>query len=78
MKFGKIQIDIITYLQRCDPVKGGYIGSTCKAKEFRGLDWEQVEQALNRLLKRKIIRKEGPLPRYILTRVITPFTGRKL
>jgi hypothetical protein len=63
MRIGYIQKDIIAYLQRCGE-NGGFIGCTTKASEFAGLDWEQVERALQGLLRRSIIRKEGI--RYIL------------
>lgn len=65
MKLGSIQKDIVRFLDRCGSV-GGYIGSTCKAEELRGLDWEQVERSLQGLLRRNIIRKEGI--RYILVK----------
>jgi hypothetical protein len=63
MRIGPIQKDILTYLKRHDE-SGGFIGPTTKASEFAGLDWEQVERALQGLLRRSIIRKEGI--RYIL------------
>jgi hypothetical protein len=63
MRLGSIQKDIVVYLSRCG-VNGGYIGIGCKAEEFRGYDWEQVEAALERLLHRRLIRREGI--RYIL------------
>lgn len=63
MRLGHIQKNILSYLRSC-PVTGGCICSTTKAVEFRGYDYEQVERALNSLLKRNIIRKEGI--RYIL------------
>jgi hypothetical protein len=63
MRIGPIQKDILTYLKRCDE-NGGFIGPTTKASEFAGLDWKQIERALQSLLRRSIIRKEGI--RYIL------------
>lgn len=66
MRLGSIQQSIMTYLRRMPPT-GGFIGSTCKAEEFRGLDLEQVERALAGLVKRRIIRKESI--RYIINEV---------
>jgi hypothetical protein len=63
MRIGPIQKDILTYLKRYGK-NGGFIGTTTKASEFAGLDWKQVERALQGLLRRSIIRKEGI--RYIL------------
>ncbi len=67
MRLGSIQKDIVAYLNRCGP-EGGYIGTTCRAEEFHGYYWEQVERSINALMRRRIIRKEGI--RYILVNKI--------
>lgn len=65
MRLGKIQRGIVSYLSRC-PETGGVICSTTKAEEFQGLDLEQVERAIEGLLRRGIIRRKGIL--YILVK----------
>ena len=67
MRLGKIQRDIVAYLSSCGE-HGGPICSTTKAEEFRGLDLAQIERSLTGLLRRGIIRREGPLPRYLLVK----------
>lgn len=63
MRLGPIQQSIVTFLKRCGP-NGGCIGVTTRAPEFAGLDLEQVERALQALIRRKIVRRESI--RYIL------------
>lgn len=58
MRLGGVQRDVMLYLSRCPP-QGAPICSTTKAAEFRGYDLEQVEQAIARLMRRNIIRKDG-------------------
>lgn len=67
MRLGKIQRDIIAYLERCEPEIGGVICSTTRAPEFRGLDLAQVERALEALIRRNIVRRDGPI-RLLLVR----------
>jgi hypothetical protein len=63
---GPIQRDVIAYLSRCGE-NGGHIGSTTKAKEFRGYDLNQVERALAGLIRRGIVQKRR-LNFYVLSR----------
>lgn len=58
MRLGSIQRLIVGYLARCGEI-GGYIGSTTKAPELQGYDLEQVERAVEGLLRRGIVRREG-------------------
>lgn len=58
MRLGSIQRAVVAYLSRCPPT-GGVICSTTKAEEFRGYDLNQVERAIDGLLRRSIIRREG-------------------
>jgi hypothetical protein len=58
MRLGSIQQLVVAFLTRCGE-NGGFIGTTTKAEEFRGLDFEQVERAVAGLLRRGIVRKEG-------------------
>lgn len=57
MRLGSIQKLIMQFVDRCDPVIGVHIGSTTKAHELRGL--VQVERALEGLVRRGILRREG-------------------
>lgn len=63
MRFGSIQKNILMFLYEAGE-KGAFIGSTTKAKEFRGYNLNQVMSSLQKLIKRGIIYKEGI--RYIL------------
>jgi uncharacterized protein (DUF433 family) len=63
-RFGHIQTRIYRYLEDC----GGraFIAPTLRIcsvsanSEFNGLDWEQIEAALERLIKRSIIVRDTP------------------
>ena len=66
MRLGSIQKDIIKILRECNPDIGVFFGSTSKHRELAGLDLIQVDRALAGLERRRIIRKEGPLPRWLL------------
>lgn len=58
MRLGSIQKNIVDVIKQ-NGTKGAYIGFGCRDKKLRGYDLEQVELAINRLLKRGIIRREG-------------------
>lgn len=60
---GPIQRDIVAYLRRCG-TGGGAICCLTRAQEFRGYCLEQVEEALERLLRRRLIKRVGI--RYVL------------
>lgn len=64
MKLGAIQRSVVSFLSRA-PKHRAVICSTTKAAEFRGLDLEQVERALQGLIKRGIIQKKGILYRLV-------------
>lgn len=64
MRLGPNQRKVISYLAACG-TKGGAIWAGMVAREFRGLDYEQVDRAAAALLRRGVIRRDGI--RYILT-----------
>jgi hypothetical protein len=59
VRLGSIQRDIMRLVERSDPEIGVFLGSTCKAEELRGLDWQQVDRAAQALVRRGILRREG-------------------
>ena len=67
MRLGKIQQIIVDHLAQCSDV-GGYFGASTKCSGLWGYDLAQVQRALEGLIRRGIVRKEGPLPRHILVK----------
>lgn len=64
MRLGRIQKDVMKYLSE----GGSYLmrGFDVRVGAFTGYDAIQVFDAADALVKRGILRKEGPLPRYII------------
>jgi hypothetical protein len=57
MRLGKTQSLIVQYLKECGG--RGFIGATCKAKQFNGLYLEEIERSLQALIKRQVVIKDG-------------------
>lgn len=58
MHIGSVQRNILMFLYRCGET-GAFIGSTTRAEELRGYDLSQVERALEALIGRGLVRREG-------------------
>jgi hypothetical protein len=59
-KPGRVQKAIIDYLTRCGS-QGGYIGVVCTAPEFIGYEVNQIERSLSRLIKNRVVKRDGIL-----------------
>ncbi len=62
-RLGKTQRRIMSYIVRCGG-NGAFIGTGCRADEFKGYNIQEIEISISRLMNRNIIRKEGA--RYLL------------
>lgn len=65
MKLGRIQSDLVAYLNRRGEV-GAFIGPTTACDELAGYDLSQVERALDGLLRRGVVKQVGHNGRVVL------------
>ena len=64
-RLGSVQRRIMALLE--GKPSGESLYGKAFAKEFAGWDQKEVQRSLNSLEARGLIRREGPLPRYITT-----------